>query len=112
MIMNMKLNNSPFNKIKNGSKTIELRLNDEKRSKLKVNDFIEFTNVETNEKILTEIMGLYKYDSFSILYENFDKVSLGYSENDIADPNDMLEYYPKELQDKYGVLGIKIKVKK
>ena len=108
----MKLNNSPFNKIKNGSKTIELRLNDEKRSKLKVNDFIEFTNVETNEKILTEIMELYKYDSFSILYENFDKVSLGYSENDIADPNDMLECYPKELQDKYGVLGIKIKVKK
>lgn len=50
MIINMKLNNSPFNKIKNGSKTIELRLNDEKRSKLKVNDFIEFTNVETNEK--------------------------------------------------------------
>lgn len=112
MIINMKLNNSPFNKIKNGSKTIELRLNDEKRSKLKVNDFIEFTNVETNEKILTEIMELYKYDSFSTLYENFDKVSLGYSENDIANPNDMLEYYSKELQDKYGVLGIKIKVKK
>jgi ASC-1-like (ASCH) protein len=50
MIINMKLNNDPFNRIKNGSKTIELRLNDEKRSKLKVNDFIEFTNVETNEK--------------------------------------------------------------
>ena len=112
MIINMKLNNDPFNKIKNGSKTIELRLNDEKRSKLKVNDFIEFTNVETNEKMLTEIMELYKYDSFAKLYENFDKVSLGYSENDIANPNDMLEYYPKKLQDKYGVLGIKIKVKK
>lgn len=102
MIINMKLNNIPFNKIKNGSKTIELRLNDEKRRKLKVNDLIEFTNVETSEKLLTQIEALYKYDSFSKLYEDFDKVSLGYSENEIADPNDMLKYYKKELQDKYG----------
>jgi hypothetical protein len=27
----MKLNNEPFERIKNGTKTIELRLNDEKR---------------------------------------------------------------------------------
>ena len=29
----MKLNNGPFERIKNGTKTIELRLNDEKRDK-------------------------------------------------------------------------------
>ena len=29
--INMKLNDIPFNQIKNGSKTIEVRLNDEKR---------------------------------------------------------------------------------
>ena len=33
----MKLNNSPFERIKNGTKTIELRLNDEKRQLLKIN---------------------------------------------------------------------------
>lgn len=30
----MKLNNEPFNLIKNGTKTVELRLNDEKESYL------------------------------------------------------------------------------
>ena len=33
----MKLNNGPFERIKNGTKTIELRLNDEKRQLLKIN---------------------------------------------------------------------------
>lgn len=33
----IKLNNGPFELIKNGTKTIELRLNDEKRQLLKIN---------------------------------------------------------------------------
>ena len=41
--------------------------------------------------------------------KHFDKVSLGYDENEIADPKDMEKYYSKEKQKKYGVLGIKIK---
>lgn len=40
----MKLNNEPFERIKNGTKTIELRLNDEKGQLLKIKDLIEFTN--------------------------------------------------------------------
>ena len=50
---NMNLNNRPFKSIKEGTKTIELRLNDEKRSLLKVGDEIEFTNRDTNEKSST-----------------------------------------------------------
>lgn len=34
----MKLNNGPFERIKNGTKTIELRLNAEKRQLLKIKD--------------------------------------------------------------------------
>lgn len=37
-----KLNNFPFEKIANGTKTIELRLYDEKRQKLNVGDEIVF----------------------------------------------------------------------
>ena len=105
----MKLNNSPFTSIKNGTKTIELRLNDEKRQLLQVKDLIEFTNRETSEKILVEIVNLYNYPSFTELYKHFNKVLLGYKEEDIADPKDMEEYYSKEEQEKYGVLGIEIK---
>ena len=57
----MKLNNEPFEKIKNETKTVELRLNDEKRQLLRVKDLIEFTNRNTNEKILVEIERLYYY---------------------------------------------------
>jgi len=43
MLHQMKLQPSPFEKIKNGSKTIEVRLNDEKRQLLKVGDEIQFS---------------------------------------------------------------------
>ena len=42
MIHTMKLDAEPFEKIKNGSKTVELRLFDEKRQKIKPGDIIEF----------------------------------------------------------------------
>ena len=105
----MKLNNGPYVNIKNGTKTIELRLNDDKRQLLKIKDLIEFTNNETLEQMLVEIQNLYHYPSFDELYKHFDKVSMGYKENDVADPKDMEKYYSKEEQEKYGVLGIEIK---
>ena len=42
----MKLQDDPFKKIKNKTKTIEMRLNDEKRKKIKQDDLIEFTNIK------------------------------------------------------------------
>lgn len=109
---NMKLREKPFNKIKDGTKTIELRLLDEKRKLLKIKDEIEFTNMETSETLLTIIEDLYKFDNFEELYKCFDKASLGYDENEEASYKDMEDYYSKEEQDKYGVIGIKIKVLK
>ena len=105
----MKLNNEPFECIKNGTKTIELRLNDEKRKLLTVGDYIEFTNRVTNEKLLVEVINLFKYNSFEELYKHFNKIEMGYSINEEANPKDMENYYSKEEQEKYGVLGIKIK---
>ena len=105
----MKLNNGPFKNIKDGTKTIELRLNDKKRQLLKIKDLIEFTNRETLEQMLVEIINLYHYPSFEELYKHFDKVAMGYKEDEEANPKDMEEYYSKEEQEKYGVLGIEIK---
>lgn len=105
----MKLQNDPFNGIKDGTKTIELRLNDEKRQALKIGDLIEFTNIVTSEVLRVKIENIYKYDSFEELYKHFDKVELGYKKEEIAKYEDMLKYYSKEEQDKYGVLGIRIR---
>lgn len=109
-IHNMNLNNNPFNHIKDGTKTIELRLNDEKRQLLKEKDLIEFTNKTTLEVIMVEIVRLYKYSNFDELYKYFDKISLGYDKDGIANPKDMEKYYSKEVQDKYGVIGIEVRV--
>lgn len=105
----MKLNDGPFNRIKNGTKTIELRLNDEKRQLLKVKDVIEFANRTNSEIILVEIEKLFQFSNFEELYKHFDKISMGYDEEDIADFSDMEKYYSKEEQRIYGVLGIKLK---
>lgn len=105
----MKLNNGPFDSIKRGTKTIELRLYNEKRRLIHENDEIEFTNRDTKEKLLVSVVKLHKYCSFFELYKHFDKALLGYSDNEIADPDDMNLYYSKEDQDKYGVVGIEIK---
>ncbi len=110
MLHNMKLQENPFIKIKAGTKTIKMRLNDEKRSKIVVGDKIMFTNVKTNEKIICEVLNLYHYKNFEELYANFDKTSIGYNFNEVANPNDMSQYYDKYEILKYGVLGIEIKV--
>lgn len=104
----MKLNNNPFNSIKSGSKTIEMRLYDEKRRLIKVGDSIEFTNRKTNEKLNVKVVQLHLFNNFEELYKNFDKVLLGYKEKEEAHPKDMNIYYSKENQDKYGVVGIEI----
>ncbi len=95
--------------IKLGIKTIEMRLNDEKRSLIKIGDFIEFENKDTHEKLTCEVINIYKYSSFEELYKHHDKSSLGYFENEEAKPSDMNVYYPQERIDQYGVLGIEIK---
>lgn len=61
MKYSMNLNNGPFNRIKGGTKTIELRLNDEKRQLLKEKDFIEFTNRATLENIIVQIELLWNF---------------------------------------------------
>ena len=106
----MKLHDDPFKKIKNQTKTIEMRLNDEKRQMLCIGDVIIFTNNVTNEMIKCLIINLHYFDNFEALYQNFDKVVLGYNENEDASFKDMEEYYSQELIKKYGVLGIEIKV--
>ena len=48
MVHEMRLNDEPFQAIKDGTKTIEMRLYDEKRRMIQVGDVIRFTNRETS----------------------------------------------------------------
>lgn len=106
----MKLWNNSFNSIKEQTKTIEMRLNDEKRSQIKINDVIVFTNVSTDETINTKVVNIYKYKDFEELYNKHDKISIGYNQSEEAKYTDMFDYYTIDEINKYGVLGIELKV--
>ena len=109
-IHNMKLHAAPFEKIKSGEKTIELRLYDEKRQKIQPGDQIVFTNTETGEILTANVINLHRFDSFRELYATLPLLKCGYTPEDVhtADPADMEAYYSKEEQTKYGVVGIEI----
>lgn len=110
MTHNMKLNDRPFEKIKNGSKTIELRLYDEKRRKINVGDTIRFQS--GNSKLTATVKELHLFRNFELLYAALPLDKCGYTADEIstASPDDMLEYYSKEQIEKYGVVGIEIEV--
>lgn len=107
---NMKLNPSPFEKIKCGKKTIELRLFDEKRRQVKIGDRIIFTNTVTGETLNTTVVKLHCFDSFEELYKSLPLLECGYTTENIenAKPSDMDKYYSIEEQNKYGVVGIEL----
>jgi len=108
-MIKMRLNNESFNLIKDGYKTIEVRLNDEKRKALTINDTIVFTNRKTNETLQATVLNILHYNNFEELLDSHDI-------HDFGDNNKerYLEYlrklYTKEEETECGVLGIKIRV--
>ena len=107
----MRLNPAPFAMIRDGKKTIELRLYDEKRQLISVGDRSEFENTEDAEqKILARVLKLHIFDSFDALYKVLPLTQCGYAEEELssASPRDMETYYPKEREEKYGVVGVEI----
>ena len=109
----MKLNSAPYKMIKNGKKTIELRLFDPKRQQIKVGDGIVFTNTEDGETIEAIVLALHRFDSFADLYGALPLLRCGYTEANVsqAAPCDMEIYYSPEEQRRYGVVGIEIALK-
>ena len=76
MIHKMRLHPKPFEAIESGEKTIEIRLNDEKRQKIKVGHVIEFSKrPDFAEKITTRVEEFIICATFGELY---DKVNNPY----------------------------------
>lgn len=113
MLHEMKLFPKPFAAIRSGRKTIELRLNDEKRQMIAIGDTVRFTNTVSGETLEADVIALHRFGSFHALYTALPLVKCGYAkeELDTAAPEDMNAYYSPEQQAKHGALGIEIKVK-
>ena len=62
-----------FEYIKNGTKRLEIRLNDEKRKNINIKDTIIFEKLdETKEHLTTTVTNLYKYNNFEELIDKND----------------------------------------
>ena len=105
----LRLNKKPFESIKNGEKTIEMRLYDEKRQQINIGDYIIFKerdNEENQIKVIVEDMDIYA--NFEELYKNHDKQSLGYKDDEPCSYKDMEMFYSLSEQDMYGLVDIKV----
>lgn len=110
MIHYMNLVPTAFVKITDGNKTIELRLNDEKRQRINVEDTVVFNCLGAKDIITAQISGLHKFSNFKELYNALPLEKCGYTvaELDTAHYTDMEQYYTKEQIKKYGALGIEL----
>ena len=104
----MELQKKPFTAIKCGRKNIELRLFDEKRQELRVNDYIAFTLSASQEQLRAKVKALHRAASFEELFHKVSLYDCGFDAS--ADINsavlNMRSYYTEAQEKKYGVLGI------
>lgn len=106
----MNLQKRYFDFIFRGTKRIELRLNDEKRQKIKIGDTIIFEN-EQGEKFSTKVKDLSRYDTFEKLFEDFEIEVLADKSMTKAELLQVLgEFYSSQKQKEFGVLGISIEL--
>lgn len=112
MIHEMKLQPKYYDYILNGTKRIEIRLYDEKRSQIKIGDTIKFLKEpDLNESFNVKVTGLLRYNSFEEMFKDFDISIL--SDKSMTKKeliNVLEEFYTKEKQKQYGVLGIRIEL--
>ncbi len=120
----MRLADDMFEKMKAGTKTMEIRLFDEKRQKVDIGDYIEFRKVsDENERIIRRVADLEIWESFKRAFDldyyddkKTDK-RLRYSAERLGFPADsdlqsivegMYKYYTKEQEEKHGVIAFSL----
>lgn len=103
------LKKKAFNLIKDGTKTIEGRLNKSSFKNIKVNDFLNFHNDGHN--IFVKIIDIKNYKTFyeMLTSENLKDIT-PISESINESLKIYYNCYSKENEIKYGVLALKIKL--
>ena len=97
-----------FRLLKDGKKSVELRLFDEKRQKIKMGDFILFSNADDmKENFQAKVVDLTWAKDFDTLLNKVNLAETGFqTKNELLTTLD--EFYPETKQEKFGVLGIKV----
>lgn len=108
----MGLYDTPFRSIESGRKTVEVRLYDEKRKKIKLGDLIKFTKLpDKNETLIVKVLGLQPYSSFKEMYKDIPSSKFDCEGKPI---DEMIEstytIYSPDQEKKWGTLAMMIKL--
>lgn len=117
----MHLADDMFEKVKAGTKTIEMRLFDDKRKLVDIGDYIEFRKLsDKNERVIRRVADLQPYESFKdaferVYYENKKRIEgLRFTPEQLGSPADsdlkslvdgMYKYYDKAQEKEHGVIA-------
>ena len=108
----LKLQPKYYNYILHGTKRIEIRLYDEKRKQINIGDTITFLKEpDLKDSFNTDVTDLLRYNSFEDMFKDFDISILSdksMSKEELI--SELEQFYTKEQQEQYGVLGIKIEL--
>lgn len=97
-----------FEVVEKGIKNVEVRVNDEKRRRMKIGDEIIFLKRPLEkESIVTKIVGLKVYSNFNELVKDYEIERLYLKEFTKEQFVELLgRFYSDEDQNKYGVVAI------
>ena len=103
----MHLESEIYDLVINNIKDIEIRINDDKRRKLKIGDIITIINRSNNDTIKVKITNLEYFSSFNNCINNYN---LNRLYNDKITKEELLnllyKFYTKDDEEKYGVVAI------
>src|SRR5699024_10586098 len=106
----MHLNNEPFQLMKNEVKTIEIRLNDEKRQEIKSGDYIVLQYLMNEEILTVQVKEIVVYSSFQSLLNQYTNEEVGAKADDQLSPKlaAIYQIYSQTDELNYGALAIKV----
>lgn len=105
---NMSVKTKYYNLLKSGKKTIELRLFDEKRQKIKVGDMITFSDSsDSTDTFQAKVLQFHRAKDFKSLCQKIKPSQAGFTtEEELLSA--LEEFYAPSAQNRFGVVGIEI----
>lgn len=104
----LRLHEGPFQKIKNGNKTIESRLNDTKRQQFKRGDSLHFVSRLSGGIINTTITQIHHFPTFVDLFFHLPLSKFG-EESPESLLTEIEQFYSLDEQKVSGVVGIEFR---
>lgn len=105
----MELLDQPFERIADRSKTVEMRLYDEKRQQIQVGDTILFSHRENQRTLSARVLGVCVYPDFDALTDDFSPIQLGFGDRSREEIADFMKgLYGAEKCGRYRAAAIRI----